>query len=222
MTTRNQSIVSMKIEQTIISEDNLLLVAEFTYRERELRKELKETCSKEVFKTYRPILKSFKSTERRCEWMASRIVCAGVEPNLPVVYDETGKPKMLGSNLELSISHTEGMIAILFSTKGLPGVDIQLFSENIERVAHKFANDHELENKYKRVETLNTIWSAKEALYKIWGKQVYNFKRTLAIKKFRYEKNGKINAEILLNDINHSIKLNYFTHKQAVVVWAVH
>lgn len=76
----------------------------------------------------------------------------------------SGKPVVAEG--QVSVSHTKGYAAIVFSPVDTVAIDIEYVSERVNRVAHRFIReDEEAGDLYKRL----ILWSAKETAYKFFS-----------------------------------------------------
>lgn len=135
----------------------------------------------------------YKSERRKKELLAVRILLDRLSPNgdVKIEYTDSGKPILRGSDLSISISHTDGLAAILLSSSSYIGLDIELFSDRVCRIADRFLRDDEkFAYKTRKLETKLAIWCAKEVLFKYINKEGVDFKRHLHVLPFRYEKRG--------------------------------
>jgi len=122
---------------------------------------------------------SLKGT-RKIEWLASRyIICTML--NLPdtshIIKDEFGKPHIKNSDIKISVSHTDGYVAVIISNQSNPGIDIQKKVDKIYRIAHKYMNSSQLEQipEHLKLDILHVQWGAKEALYKAYGRKKLDY-----------------------------------------------
>ena len=104
----------------------------------------------------------------------------GIEGN--VVYDAYGKPHLSKGSMGISISHSFQYLVIGVGIEQKLGIDLEKIDRPFEKLAHKFVTDKEMEW-VKGTEDLALIWSAKEALYKVYGRKNLDFKKHLAILK---------------------------------------
>lgn len=99
-----------------------------------------------------------------------------------LVKDDDGKPHLHDSPFYVSISHTTGYSAAIAHPSPC-GIDVQSIVPRIRRLARKFVNDRERE--YLRGEhelvQLHLIWSAKEAMYKAYGRRKLDFREHLHV-----------------------------------------
>ena len=109
--------------------------------------------------------KLFASPRRRLEYVAVRALIYTLLQKLPtILYKKSGKPFLKDQSLFLSVSHTSGYAAVLFSEDREVGIDIVMVSERVMKVRERFlASDEKPETLY---DTL-LHWSAKEAVFKI-------------------------------------------------------
>jgi phosphopantetheinyl transferase len=126
---------------------------------------------------------SFTNIQRKREFVATRVLRHELFGFQHVYYDEIGAPFIKDEGF-ISISHSKNCVGIAISTKFKIGFDIELISEKIDRIKHKFLSVHELENlDCDSIIELTKVWSAKEALYKISGRRGINFRTELSLVK---------------------------------------
>lgn len=131
---------------------------------------------------------------KKSEWLSSRYLLhllSERQTRGACKKDEYGKPYLDGSNYNISISHTEDYVAVIASPYSV-GIDIQTITPKIEKIAPKFINDTEASSipKSKNLWYCHTIWSAKEAMYKAYGKKEVNFKHDMIILPFEFKPEG--------------------------------
>lgn len=138
-----------------------------------------------------------KNENKRLQWYASRHLVnhmAG-HPTL-ITKDEAGKPLIPGANL--SLSHTAEFAAAMLSNSCAVGIDLEMVNPKVERIAYKFLRDDEIEAiaATEKIEKLILYWSAKEALYKLYGKGEIAFTTQLLIDPFTLQQQGILTAAI--------------------------
>ena len=76
------------------------------------------------------------------------------------------------------------------------GIDIECPSPKIEKVYTRFLSEQEQQELYgeKEVGKLQIAWSAKEALFKLIGKEAVDFANHLRILAFEIEDQGELKA----------------------------
>lgn len=135
---------------------------------------------------------SIKFLPRRMEWLSVRYLLhqiTGAKTRIFLEKDEFGKPHLVDNQEGLlryiSISHSKHFVAALISSKPC-GCDVQVLSPKIERIAPKFLAQAEKQmlvdkNPAERLHVLNVIWSAKESLYKAYGRKALEFREHLGV-----------------------------------------
>lgn len=123
--------------------------------------------------------------KRRLEWLSSRmLICqlSDIQDSSIIIKDSYGKPSLKGSQINISISHTNGYVAAFISEKSI-GIDIQTIVNNIHRIAHKYLNLKELHaiSEQHLTEVFHLHWGAKEALYKSYGRKQLRYREDIKI-----------------------------------------
>lgn len=92
--------------------------------------------------------------------------------NSTIEKDANGKPVLKNSEAHLSISHTQQFAAVMFSRNKAVGIDLENINPKVERIAHKFLREDEINaiDEEEKIGKLILYWSAKEALYKLHAK----------------------------------------------------
>lgn len=128
-------------------------------------------------------LETFKSVVRKKEFVATRYLRTELFGKTPILYTEVGAP-YLSNGEYISISHAKNVIGIASASSFQIGFDLEPFHEKVHRVKHKFLHASEFAN----FDTDNThelikIWSAKETLYKVSGKNGLLFSTNIIVEK---------------------------------------
>lgn len=118
-------------------------------------------------------------------------------------YNEDGKPFLKNSKHQISISHTNGLVCIMLSALDAVGVDVELISDRVEKIKHKFLKDSELAqrsglDKDNQLLWLLLAWCAKEALYKYTARIYFDFKAHFTLNNIDL-KSGEIMATCRTN-----------------------
>lgn len=138
---------------------------------------------------------------RQLEWLSGRFLVANyLCPDLSKLYvDQQGKLHITDQDIHLSLSHTEGLVGIQIA-HGPVGIDVQIDTDKISRVAHKFCNPSEYEilsHHYTRKESERILWSLKECVYKAFGKGKVNYKSEIHLTEFAGD--GKQHVQLRLH-----------------------
>jgi len=151
---------------------------------------------------------------RRVEWYASRYLLhmmSGREKRGECLKDEFGKPFLLDSLFDISISHSRKLAAVIAAPCSV-GVDIQKIVEKIERIAHKYMRDEEMASlkDETRIPHLHVYWGAKECLYKAYGQKKLDFKEHIFVNPFEYDvTNGTCTGYVMKGELTFYFALHY-------------
>ncbi len=95
--------------------------------------------------------------------------------------DEHGKPYLRNSTYEISVTHTLEYIGVVLSKAGAVGMDIEKPRNQIFKVIGRLCSKDELDWVAEDIDKATILWSAKEALYKLYGKRKVDFKENLTL-----------------------------------------
>jgi len=158
-------------------------------------------------------LTKFKNPNRQAEWIATRLLIYELLGKTVIIdYDEFGKPSIRDNEQCISISHTKGMVAVQTGIQ-FAGVDVELISGRVAKIAHKFLNTSELSSLDINNQMIHMYahWGAKEAVYKIYGRKRLDFKENIRVEPFKIKKEGTLNIK-LKTEVTSSYTLNYFVY----------
>ena len=167
-------------------------------------------------------LNSFKSYNRKLEWLSVRVLLAEMTtPGIKIYYNGNRKPFLTDSSYNISISHSNRLTSILLSKIHRVGLDLEFVSGKIASLAGKFLTQAEEEalSKKSRRYHVYIYWCAKEALYKICNKQNINFREDIIIDPFVPEKQGVLTGRVSNDTIREFFELNYFRYRNYTIVW---
>jgi len=133
------------------------------------------------------------SEKRKKEYLGVRLAMrALLNEDVLISYTSDGKPYIANDSYKISISHSNKWIAVMAHPTRLVGIDIECPSNKIKSVYTRFLSvteQNELSNGNNTAQ-LQLAWSAKEALYKIIGKQAIDFANQLRIFPFEVKFKG--------------------------------
>lgn len=128
---------------------------------------------------------SFVAESRKKQWLAYRILVRELmKPgDFSVEYDPAGKPFLAGSDLHISVSHSGDMAAVIISRNTCVGIDIEKVRTRVYGVRERFLSAAELGafSNEADYEMLTLAWSAKEALYKLYGIRELDFREHIRL-----------------------------------------
>lgn len=126
------------------------------------------------------------------------------EKNIRITYNTFNKPIVQSKIYQsISISHTLDYLAVQLHHSLYAGIDIESNRNALLKVQHKFLQDDEMLWAKNNLSALCLLWTAKEALFKVYGLPAISFKKDILIKDIYWPYSiGKIKS----NDTD-----NYFT-----------
>lgn len=115
---------------------------------------------------YREASAMYKSASRRREYVGVRLLLRAMTgcQCLEISHDANGRPR-LSNNLNISISHTRDVCAVIVSKEHDVAVDVEYVSERVNKIASKILRDDERATD-ARSRLLH--WCAKETAYKLF------------------------------------------------------
>lgn len=155
-------------------------------------------------------------------WYASRVLLQNLfdAHKIEIHKNEANKPTLFINDEKyfISISHSYEYVGIMFSRTHEIGLDIEKIDERINRVSRKFLNENEqLFAESKLSKTL--IWSAKESVYKWYGKKELDFKEHMQAYPFIAVDKGIFNFKLSKNEFEKEIDIHYYLIDNYVITY---
>lgn len=125
-----------------------------------------------VSESFLPKISRTKSLKRQLELIGEYHLAKQLGVLGKIQYLQNGKPVLEEGHI--TISHDQHFVGFYISEIPV-GMDIQRPTEQLKRIQHKFCNARELNmlaDTDNRLRDLTYIWSAKEAIFKIYGENV--------------------------------------------------
>lgn len=147
---------------------------------------------------YEAELGKITSEKRKSEFLGVRLAMrALLDKEVEILYNSERKPSLSDNSYQISISHSGKWIAVMAHPTRIVGIDIECPSDKIQKLYTRFLSETEQEelSNGKNIQQLQLAWSAKEALYKIIGKQAVDFAKQLRILPFEVKNEGEITAQ---------------------------
>ncbi len=143
-----------------------------------------------------------------------------------IVIADTKKPFLENEKYHFSISHSGNFVAAIASEKNRVGVDVELVTPRIRNISDKFLNDSEkkyinnwVELPQLQLELTTVYWSAKEAVFKWYGKGEINFRKHIEILSVTHNRNTGVLDCIFEKDENISLEIHYHIFPTFVAAW---
>ncbi|MEI8087538.1 MAG: 4'-phosphopantetheinyl transferase superfamily protein [Paludibacter sp.] len=140
----------------------------------------------------------FVSEKRKREYLAVRLAMRSLlGKDVLICYTKEGKPFFNDNSFQISISHSGKWVAVMAHPTDIVGIDIECPTDKIKNLYTRFLSKTEQEELYNgnNIAQLQLAWSAKEALYKIIGKQAVDFAKQLRLFPFEVKPQGEIIAQ---------------------------
>lgn len=146
-----------------------------------------------------PLKRNVSHRQKRLQHFAGRYLLPELFHDFPleeIIIADTRKPFLENEKYHFSISHCGNFAAAIASKSKRVGVDIEIVTPRIQDISKKFVHRDEenfLNDDYKEflaqwglqekvnMEFLTLIWSAKEAIYKWYGKGELDFKQHMQL-----------------------------------------
>lgn len=127
------------------------------------------------------IISDVKSPSRCAEILTTlSLIRSALGKNAKLEHNLDGSPYIKNNNLNISISHCKGMVAIATHPHMHIGIDIERWRNTLLKVQSKFLSDAEIRF-YNSSQLLLNAWTAKEAIYKAAGYQGLDFAKGIEL-----------------------------------------
>lgn len=162
---------------------------------------------------------------KRLQHLAGRYLLEILKPGFPfdlIEIAESKKPLLSNGEIHFSISHCGDYAAAIISKNKLVGIDVEIITPKINLVKEKFLRQDELSLLQEPTPALLTLfWSAKEAIYKWYGKGKASFKNNMSLKKLVLEnEQGFINAHFI-NEKKSSLRVEFRFFGNLCLAWVL-
>lgn len=159
-------------------------------------------------------LSGVKSAKKKKEYLAGRMAVKNLLIHRDVEFngiykDEWGKPHLLDSPSNISISNTYPYAVAMLNQQSPAGIDMEKTDPKFLKIKHKYLNHLELDQAGNDLLALNILWCAKEALYKVVGKKRLSFRNDIQIEPFDLGVSGMLNGQIAIGDFKEKHRLEY-------------
>ncbi len=166
----------------------------------------------------------FGSLSRQKEWLATRVLLQELCGEYKEIrYRPDGAPYLADGSHAISISHTRGYAAVMLSSAGQRiGIDIEYPSRRVLKVQDHFLSPQEksfIDPAHEATQML-VCWCAKEALYKLLGKEGLQFDRDLEIQPFSLRSFDDIEIRERVTPEASLLSVRYVVTKDYVIAMA--
>ncbi|WP_439505561.1 4'-phosphopantetheinyl transferase family protein [Sediminibacterium sp.] len=167
--------------------------------------------------------------QKRLQHLAGRFLLPFLYPDFPIELIQianTRKPFLLDEAYHFSISHCGDYAAAIVSSTQRVGIDVELVTHRVNKIRQKFLHADELidwnieeleeQEKYR---TLTLLWSAKEAMFKWWGRGDIDFSECMLVKATSLGATGILYANFKKDDFYAALELHYTLTNELSLVW---
>lgn len=144
------------------------------------------------------------------------------EEKVYLSHHDNGKPYIENSSINISITHTDRYVAVIYNDTEEVGIDCESLDRDFSAVEKKALSEDEIEglDEDKRNEQLAIYWCAKEAVFKKMSQHHVDFAEQIEIEDFRLRGEGELDATFTQKDgFEEEIRLQYITFDRHVLVW---
>jgi 4'-phosphopantetheinyl transferase len=162
------------------------------------------------------------SNARELEKASIRQVIELLHPNSTLQKDEYGKPFLDPQIQHINYSHAKNIIFWGEHESFKIGVDIEYLRPQLAKIKHKFCREDEFEfiPSENEIPYLLAIWSAKEAIYKAYGKKEVDFQKHMQILPFEIGSEGLILANFLMEQPT-PMNVHYIFDGAMITCWTI-
>lgn len=190
----------------------------------------KITESEDFFLQKVSVQKEITHPHKRLQHLAGRYLLQILHPDFPFELVEIAaskKPLLSNGKLHFSISHCNNFAAAIVSEDRSVGIDVELVTPKIELVKTRFLSQHELnlvssenfEPRTKNAKLITLFWSAKESIFKWYGKGYLSFKNNMSLNELFWEnEHGFINANFI-KDKKTDLKIEFRFFENLCLTW---
>lgn len=180
-----------------------------------------------------PLERNITHPQKRLQHLAGRYLLQELYPDFPyslIRIADTRKPYIENELYHFSISHCGHYAAAMVSTGNRVGVDVELMTNKIEKIIHKFLSAYEQSLIHRLAITSNsdlyhqlltTAWSIKESLYKWYGDNEVDFIEHLHIEQITLHDNQGIADCRFLKNADIKLQVHFLWFNNNCVSWVL-
>ncbi len=174
-----------------------------------------------------PLQRTITHPNKRLQHLAGRYLLPFLFTDFPhdeIEIADTRKPFLPDEQYHFSISHCGDYAAAIVSSTHRVGIDIEMITPRVNKIKHKFLHPDELAfvNVHATdhsVDLLTLLWSAKEAMFKWWGRGEINFSEVMRTAPFVLKNAGTLDGVFQKDDFRKQLTLNYELRSELTLVW---
>jgi phosphopantetheinyl transferase len=175
-----------------------------------------------------PLQREITHPHKRLQHLAGRYLLPFLFPDFPheeIKIADTRKPFLPNEQYHFSLSHCSNFAAAIVSKVNRVGVDVEIITERVNKIKHKFLHPDELRfvnsQTHQQINLLTLLWSAKEAMFKWYGLGEVDFSDMMRTFPFELKAEGEIDAAFMKEDLQEKFTLHYRMMGVVSLVWVV-
>lgn len=165
---------------------------------------------------------------KKRQHLAGRYLLKYLYPDFPVSLiqiADTRKPFLEDEAYHFSISHCGDYAAAIISRNKRVGIDIEIPTDKILRIEHKFLHEEErvmINNRlFNRTEQLTLLWCCKESMFKWWGNGNVDFSEMLRVSCPGNKTGESLQGNFIKGDLDISFPLQYKLFQGLILTWVI-
>lgn len=174
-----------------------------------------------------PLQRSITHPHKRLQHLAGRYLLRYLFPDFPldlILVADTCKPYLENEDFHFSISHCGDYAAAIVSRDKRVGIDIEIPSGKVLRIRHKFLHGEEQRMLQKwhhlpEMEKATLLWSAKEAMFKWWGRGAVDFSEMLRVRNGSVVGANPLQAAFVRSGADIPLNIHFQIFAQMILTW---
>ncbi|MEO8960673.1 MAG: 4'-phosphopantetheinyl transferase superfamily protein [Ginsengibacter sp.] len=170
---------------------------------------------------------------KRLQHLAGRFLLQDLHAGFPlhlIEIAESKKPLLSNEQFNFSISHCGDYAAAIVSENKLVGIDVEIINPKIVSLQNKFLSRSEqdilknrsLPGSYDNVRWLTLFWSAKETIYKWYGRGKIDFKANMILDQLLFEnEEGQLDAHFIKDTQATDLKVEFRFLQSLCLAWVL-
>ncbi len=166
-------------------------------------------------------LDCFGSVSRKKEFITTRILLKELlGEGIFIENNEHGRPLLINSNCEISISHSKDYVGIMVGVDHYMALDIEYLSDRVYKICKRFLSEEELSFISESDKQIHIYqhWCAKECLIKLYGKKDVHLINELKLDPFKPSQTT-FSGEVKRRDFSRKFDFSHQTFDSYLMVW---
>ncbi len=174
-----------------------------------------------------PLQADITHPHKRLQHLAGRYLLSYLFSDFPkeeIEIADTRKPFLPNEQYHFSISHCQLYAAAIVSSQYRVGIDVECITARVGSIKTKFLHPEELDfvnlqPSKNELALLTVLWSAKEAMFKWFGRGKVDFRSMMGTFPFDLKEDGIINGWFHKDDFEKKLQLHYKLFNEVSLVF---